>query len=287
MSPAPVAETGGAAAGDPGLFGPDSVSWRVVGDTSMALGGLRALLLQTLHPLAMHGVMTASNFRADPWGRLTRTAEYVATVTFGTTAAAERAGARVRGIHRRLSQEPVVEPETGGTYRVDDAALLRWVHVAEVESFVTTALRSGLRLSDAEVDRWYDEQLTSARLVGLDPASVPGSRADVADYLATVRPELLATREARRAARFLVVPPMPAKVALVSPARPAWAVLGVTAFGLLPRWARRLYHLPGLPTTDLQASLVARAVRTAALAVPRPLREGPHLRAARERLALG
>lgn len=271
---------------DPGLFGPGSVTWRVVGDPSMALAGLRALLLQTLHPLAMHGVVTNSDFRADPWGRLARTADYVATVTYGTRAEAERAGARVRGIHRRASLDVATEPETGGTYRVSDPDLLLWVHVAEVESFVTTAVRCGLRLTDAEIDCWYDEQRVSARLVGLDAAAVPGSRADVADYLVGVRPLLLATAEARRAARFIVAPPMPAKIALGTPARPAWAALGLTAFGLLPRWARRLYRLPGLPTTDLQAVLAGRALRTAALLLPRSLREGPHRRAALDRLAL-
>lgn len=276
----------GAQTADAGLFGPDSVTWQVIADPSMALGGLRALLLQTLHPLAMHGVVTNSDFRAAPWGRLLRTAEYVVTVTFGTAAEAERAGARVRGIHTRLSREPVIEPETGGSYRVNDPELLRWVHVAEVESFLTTAVRAGLRLSGAEIDEFYTEQLTSARLVGLDPATVPSSRAEIIDYWSDVRPQLHATAAARKAARFIVVPPMPAKVVLGTPARPAWAALGLTAFALLPRWARRMYRLPGFPTTDLQASLAARAVRTAALVVPTSLREGPQVTAARERLAL-
>jgi uncharacterized protein (DUF2236 family) len=135
-----------AEAPDPGLHGPDSVTWRVHADPSMALAGLRALLLQALHPLAMHGVIAHSDFRADPWGRLFRTAEYVGVTTYGTTEQARRAGARVRGIHRRLGG---IEPESGTAYRVDDPALLRWVHCVEVESFLSTALRCGLRLSEA------------------------------------------------------------------------------------------------------------------------------------------
>ena len=109
---------------DPGLYGPDSVTWRVHADPSMALAGLRALLLQAVHPLAMSGVAQHSDFREDPWGRLFRTAEYVGVTTFGTTEHARRAGAKVRGIHRRLGG---IEPESGIGYRVNDPELLRWV----------------------------------------------------------------------------------------------------------------------------------------------------------------
>jgi uncharacterized protein (DUF2236 family) len=266
---------------DPGLYGPDSVSWRVHADPSMALAGLRALFLQALHPLAMAGVAEHSDFRADPWGRLFRTAEYVNVTTFGTTAEATRAAARVRGIHRKLGG---IEPESGRPYRVDDPRLLLWVHCVEVESFLTTAVRSGLRLSRAEQDAYYAEQLTNARLIGLSTA--PASRQEVADYFASLRPELQATAPARAAARFVLFPPMPTRVALGTPARPAWVGLAGTAFAMLPRWARRLYRLPGLPTTDVGATAVGLALRTGLLAVPEALRHGPHVKDARARLGL-
>ncbi|MGI8536395.1 MAG: oxygenase MpaB family protein, partial [Mycobacteriales bacterium] len=134
---------------DPGLYGPDSVTWRVHADPSMALAGLRALLLQSVHPLAMSGVIQHSDFRADPWGRLFRTAEYVGVTTYGTTSEARRAGARVRGVHRGLAG---IEPESGVAYRVDDHDLLRYVHCVEVESFLTTAVRCGMRVSAADRD---------------------------------------------------------------------------------------------------------------------------------------
>ena len=89
---------------DPGLYGPDSVTWRVHADPAMALAGLRALLLQAVHPVAMHGVFTNSDFRADPWGRLFRTAEYVAVTAYGTTREAERAEARARDARQQLAQ---------------------------------------------------------------------------------------------------------------------------------------------------------------------------------------
>jgi len=268
---------------DPGLYGPDSVTWRVHADPSMALAGLRALLLQAVHPVAMHGVFANSDFRADPWGRLLRTAEYVAVTAFGTTSEAGRAGARVRGIHRQLSG---VEPDSGTAYRVDDPELLRWVHCSEVESFLTTALRCGLRLTRAEQDAYYAEQTRNAALVGLDPATVPGTVAQMTAYFAQMRPQLRVGRDARAAAQFILWPPMPALVQLGTPARPAWIALATASFAMLPRWARRLYRLPGLPTTDLAASAAGLAFRSGLLVVPARLRNGPQVVAAHQRLGL-
>ena len=272
------------AAGDPGLYGPDSVTWRVHADPSMALSGLRALLLQALHPLAMAGVQQHSDFRQDPWGRLFRTAEYVGVTTFGTTAEAHRAGARVRGIHRKLAG---IEPESGRAYRVDDPDLLRWVHCVEAESFLTTAVRCGLRVSAAERDAYYGEQTRNAELVGLDPATVPASVDQMAEYFRQVRAQLRTTKAARDAAAFVLWPPMPALVQLGTPARPAWVALASAAAAMLPRWARRMYRLPGLPTTDAAATAAGLAFRTGLLVVPQSLRHGPHVRDARARLGLG
>ena len=268
---------------DPGLHGPDSVTWRVHADPSMPLAGLRALLLQALHPLAMAGVAQHSDFRQDTWGRMVRTADYVGVTTYGTTEQARRAGARVRAIHGRLGG---IEPESGTPYRVSDPALLRWVHCVEVESFLSTAVRCGARLSEAERDRYYAEQVAAAELVGLDPATVPASVGQMDAYFREVQPQLRATESAREAVRFLLWPPMPALVQLGTPARPAWAALVTAAFAMLPAWSRRLYGLPGLPTTDLAATAAGVAFRSGLLAVPDALRAGPHLRQARTRLGL-
>lgn len=265
---------------DPGLYGPDSVTWRVHADPSMALAGLRALLLQAVHPLAMSGVAQHSDFRQDPWGRLFRTAEYVGVTTYGTTEQARRAGAKVRGIHGRLAG---IEPETGTAYRVNDPALLRWVHCVEVDSFLSTAVRCGLRLSRADQDRYYAEQQIGARLVGLD--DVPGSVDEMAEWFQGVRPQLRVSTAARDAARFVLWPPMPSLVSLGTPARPAWVALATAAFAMLPRWARRLYRLPGLPTTDVAATAAGLAFRSGLLVVPDSLRAGPHLKDARARMA--
>src|SRR6185503_8700454 len=117
--------------GDLGLFGPDSVTWRLHSEPILMLGGLRSLYLQSLHPRAVAGVSQNSGYRADPWGRLNRTSEFVGTVVFGSTAEVEAAASRVRRLHSRMS---ATDPRTGERFRVDEPDLLRWVHVAEVES---------------------------------------------------------------------------------------------------------------------------------------------------------
>jgi uncharacterized protein (DUF2236 family) len=266
-----------------GLFGPDSVTWRLHGDPAMMLAGFRALLLQGVHPLAMAGFEANSRYRDDPWGRLQRTGTWVGTVTYGTRGEAEAAGARLRALHARL--RPGVEPETGLHYRVDDPELLLWVHCAEVESFLSTYRRSGGPLAAGDGDRYVDEMRESARLVGLDPASVPSDEAELRDYFEQVRPTLYVTSVARRNALWGFAPPMPWWLQVTTPARPSWALLVGTAAALLPRWARRLYGLPGLPTTDLTAEVTARALRQALLRLPGSWMENPARADAVRRLA--
>ncbi|MEV0330668.1 oxygenase MpaB family protein [Micromonospora echinospora] len=274
---------------DLGLFGPDSVTWKVHEEPVLLVAGLRALYLQALHPRTMAGVAQNSNYRRDAWGRLLRTSTYVATTIYGTTAEAEAAGRRLRALHARLR---AVDPVSGERFRVDEPDLLRWVHVTEVESFVTTARRAGLSLTDAEVDGYYTEQRRAAALVGLDPDTVPGTAAEVAAYYRRIRPELRMTREAAETALFLTAPPLPGGFSL--PVRlgltlgpPRWAYFGVagTALGLLPGWARRLYGGLGLPTTALSAEVGLRALRLALAAVPQRYREGPLQQAAKARAA--
>jgi uncharacterized protein (DUF2236 family) len=269
---------------DPGLFGPGSVTWRVHADPLMGLAGLRALLLQALHPVALAGVTQNSSFREDPWGRLLRTAEYVGTVTYGSTPEAARAGARVRGVHRRVRG---IDNRTGRAFRATDTDLLLWVHCCEVESFVSTAHRGGLSLDDDDVNDYYAEQVRSAELVGIPASLVPDSSAAMERYFRERRPELVAGKEARQVARFILVPPMPRRVRLLTPARPAWLGIGALGFALLPRWARRMYQLPGLPTTDLSAAALSWGLRRTALRLPASVRDGPHVKAARQRMGLG
>ncbi|MFE0786974.1 oxygenase MpaB family protein [Streptomyces mutabilis] len=223
-------------AGDPGLFGPGSVTWQAHGDPMMWIAGIRALYLQALHPRAVRGVMQNSDFRRDAWGRLMRTASFVGTTTYGTTEAAERAGARVRKIHRMLG---ATDPDTGERYGVDEPALLLWVHCAEIDSYLHVLRRSGFPLTDGHADRYLAEHRHSARLVGLDPAAVPADRAALAAYFARVRPELAAGDDAHEVDDFLRRPPVHP---LLVPARALlWHRVAQLAYDSLPPYAHELY----------------------------------------------
>jgi uncharacterized protein (DUF2236 family) len=280
---------------DIGLFGPDSVTWKLHEEPIVTMGGLRSLYLQALHPRAIAGVAQNSVYKSDPLGRFTRTSEYVETVIYGSTDEAERAARRIRRMHARMT---ATDPRTGERFRVDEPELLRWVHVTEVESFLSTARRAGLKLSDEEVDRYYTEQLKAAELIGLDPATVPGTAAEVAAYYEQMQPQLGITREAAETALFLTVPPVPdflgnraLRLGLnLGPAR--WTYFGIagTALALLPPWARKMYGGLGLPTTDLSADLSVRGMRLLLAAVlstvARQYKMAPGRRAALERIGL-
>jgi uncharacterized protein (DUF2236 family) len=244
---------------DPGLFTPASVTWQAHGDPMMWVAGIRALYLQALHPRAVRAVIENSDFREDAWGRLRRTADFVGTTTYGTTEAAERAGARVRRIHDMLR---ATDPDTGRTYRIDDPELLLWVHCAEIDSYVHVLCRSGYPLTDALADRYVAEHRESARLVGLDPAGVPGSRAELAAYFASVRPSLAAGADAREIDDFLR---RPGVHPLLLPARALlWPHVARLAYAALPPWAHALYGRPAPPpaTVTRRLRLTGAALRT-------------------------
>ena len=135
-------------AGDDGFFGPASVAWRVSADLASPVAGLRSLLMQALHPLAMAGVDQHSGWRRDPVGRLAATSAYLATVTFGERAVAEQAAARVRRIHDHVRGTDAV---TGRPYAAGDPALLLWVHGALVDSVLTAGSQLGTALSAADM----------------------------------------------------------------------------------------------------------------------------------------
>ncbi|WP_344321138.1 oxygenase MpaB family protein [Streptomyces macrosporus] len=224
----------------PRWFGPDRPIRTVHGDASMFVGGLRALLLQSLHPLAMAAVAGHSGYRGDPWGRLQRTSTFLAVTTFGTAEDARRAVERVRAVHRRVHG---TTPD-GEEYAASDPHLLGWVHAAEVDSFLRAHRRYGARrLDDAAYDGYVADAARVAEALGVhDP---PRDQAELAARLDGYRPELRATPQARDAARFLLLhPPLPWV------ARPPYAVLTAAAVALLPRWAREPLRLPHLPVIE-------------------------------------
>ncbi|MEO6703083.1 MAG: oxygenase MpaB family protein [Jatrophihabitantaceae bacterium] len=228
--------------GGPRWFAEDRPIRRVHGDAAMFVGGLCALLLQSLHPLAMAGVAGHSGFRGDPWGRLQRTSHFLAVTTFGTAADAEAMVGRIRRIHERVTGLA----EDGRPYAASDPHLLRWVHVAEVDSFLQAHQRFGARpLDQAGRDGYVADAARVAEALGvIDP---PATEAALAAELQAYRPELASTPAARDAARFMLLqPPLPLL------ARAPYAVLAAAAVSSLPRWARwplRLPYLPGAEAT--------------------------------------
>jgi uncharacterized protein (DUF2236 family) len=224
----------------PRWFSPEDPIWRVHADAAMFPGGLRALLLQSLHPLAMAGVAGHSGYRGDPWGRLQRTSEFIATTTFGTIAHAEQQIARVRAIHERVRG---TAPD-GRRYAASSPDLLRWVHLAETDSFLTTYQRYGVTpLTAEEADRYVEQAgLVAVRLGVTNPPATVG---ELSAALDEYRPELQGTPEARATARYLLLsPPLPLA------ARPGYAALAAGSVATLPWWARIPLGLPPLPLTD-------------------------------------
>ncbi len=221
-------------AGDPGWFGPDSVAWRVHAEFgTMLVGGFSALLLQTLHPLVMQGVADHSNYREDPLGRFRRTAGFLGATTYGSDALAREAVRRVRSIHRRVRG---VTPD-GRSYSASDPALITYVHVTEVWSFLRAYQRYALRpLPADDENRYLEEAAVVARRLGA--ISVPTSMTEVREYLREVRPELHRTPASDEAVRFL----------RASVARAPWDVVAhrtvfEAAIDLLPPFARHELRL--------------------------------------------
>ena len=261
---------------DTGLFGPHSVTWRVHLEPVLHVGGIRALILQALHPWVMLGTYQNSAL-FDPqkaWGRFVRTAEFVGIRTYGTTAEVEAASRRVRGLHAKLRGH---DPATGRPFRLDDPRWLLWVHCGEIDSYVDVAVRAGV-LDAADADRYVAESARSAEVVGA--ADAPRSRADLKAYFDDVRPQLRLTDEAITGTVNLLTARLPAPKS-VKLTQPPVAAL---AFATLPRWARRMYGSPGLPTTDLSATLALKALRAAAARIPGPA-DPPRMERARRLMA--
>ncbi|GBH26525.1 oxygenase MpaB family protein [Burkholderia vietnamiensis] len=239
--------------GDPGLFGPDAVCWRVHADfASMMTGGVSALLLQALHPLALAGVWDHSSFRTDILGRLRRTATFISGTTFGNRADAPALIERVKAIHTCVSG---TAPD-GRPYRADDPALLTWVHVAEVSSFLAAHLRYvNPALSGECQDRYYAETAQIAERLGAQ--AVPRSRAEVAAYLARMQPGLEAGPRTFEVIRILLNAPL-AKPAL----RPAATLVMHAGIDLLPPWAQQMLGLARF--APLRRAVVRPGVRAVA-----------------------
>ena len=224
-------------------------------DASMFIGGIRALLLQSLHPLAMAAVDQHSGFRGDPWGRLQRTSTFLAETTFGTEEMAKRAVDIVHAVHKRV----VGTAPDGRPYEANDPHLLLWVHIAEIDSFLTAYDRYGDRtLTPSQRDTYVAQTAHVARMLGAEEP--PTSVAELEACMDRFRPELRTTEAARRTARYLLIHP-PVSLAL----RPGYTMLCAAAVGLMPRWTRLPLRLPYLPIAEATAVRATGAVATTAI----------------------
>jgi uncharacterized protein (DUF2236 family) len=234
----------------PRWFPAGSPITRVHGDASMYVGGIRAVLLQTMQPQAMTAVAEHSGYRGDMWGRLARTSRFLAVTTFGTADDAQQAVDAVRAIHDRVNG---AMPD-GTSYDANDPHLLEWVHVAEIQSFLLAHRRYGARpLDQAGYDEYVAQAAEVARRLGAtDP---PTTEAELHAAVEAFRPELRAIDHAREAVSYLIRHPD-----LPLPARPPYWVLVAAAVGLMPEWTREPLGLPRLPVAhDLVADVLGRA----------------------------
>ncbi len=248
--------------GDPGLFGPEAVCWRIHGDfTSMLIGGITALLLQALHPLALAGVWDHSNFREDLLGRLRRTGQFVSGTTFASRADADWLIDKVRRIHLHV----VGTAPDGRPYSASDPELLTWVHVAEVHSFLQAHLRYlNPQMSGADQDRYYAEIALVAERLGA--RGVPRNRVQMDNYLQRMRGQLLCDERSREILRILLAAPAPSRLAA-----PVGKLFMQAGIDLLPDWAQQMLDQP---MTPLRSRLVRSSVHSIAPIIRWAVRSG-------------
>jgi len=221
--------------GDPGLFGPGSMTWPVVGDTAVFVGGIRALLVQAAHPEVAAGVAQHSRYREDPLGRLTRTAAYVTATSFGAMPEVERAVAVVRGRHRPVTGRS----DRGLPYDASDPALSAWVHNSLTDSFLTAYRVYGARpCPPADADRYVREQTRVGALLGAAP--LPDTAAALSAWVAG-HPRLAPSPASAQAISFLRRPPLPPAI------RAAYSVLLRAAAATLPGRIQEIVGLPSRP----------------------------------------
>ncbi|MBC3412989.1 DUF2236 domain-containing protein [Pseudomonas sp. SWRI51] len=255
--------------GDPGLFGPQSISWQVHGDfPSMLVGGISALMLQVLHPLALAGVWDHSNFRHDLLGRLRRTSQFISGTTFGSTRDAEWLIEKVRTIHLQV----VGNAPDGRPYAASDPDLLTWVHVAEVSSFLAAHLRyRNPALPRAAQDAYYDEIALIAERLGA--RDVPRSCAEVEAYLQRMRPQLQCDARSLEVVDILLKAPAPSRMA-----QPVGKLMLNAGIDLLPAWAGQML---GLKQSALERRMIRLGLARTAPLLRWAMRDGSAHRARR------
>jgi uncharacterized protein (DUF2236 family) len=268
--------------GDVGLLGPGTVTWRVNREGVLLVGGGATLILQVAHPLVAAGVADHSNYREDPWGRLSRTLDLTTKVVFGDMRTAEEAARRIRSVHQGVAG---VTKEDGGRYpkgtpyRANDPELLRWVHATLVYTALDVYQRCVSPLTIAEQRRYYEEQKTLAEIFGVPCERMPGTFAAFNEYVFDMleSDRIAVTGALRDVVDATLRPQLPFV------ARPLVEALNLATIGLLPERLREELGLPWNRTRErvFEASRVT--LRRIIPALPSLLRAFPPARSAERR----
>jgi uncharacterized protein (DUF2236 family) len=229
---------------DAGLYGPDSVSWKVHKETTVLFGGARALLMQAAHPLVIAGARQTGFYQRNPWRRLERTLHLAYTITFGTRSEALAAAEQINEVHRRVKG---VDEVTGLPYDAFDPDLLLWVHACLVDSALLFEELTVGRLTAEEKERFHEEQTVGAELLGLSrdriPPSVPALRAYI--DMMVESGELIVGDSALEVADTIRHPPPEAEY------RPILAAVSFWAFGTLPGPLKKSYGVRWSPLHEV------------------------------------
>ena len=249
--------------GDPGLCGPDSISWRVIGDVSVFIGGIRALLIQAAHPEVVAGVDDHSRYRDDPLGRLSRTSFYVTSATFGSLPEVEEAVGLVNSAHQGVSGTS----HRGRPYRASTPDLAAWVHNSLTDSFLEAYQRFGGRLSTDHADQFVVEQTRVGEMLGASP--LPTTAGELREWI-TGHPALASSPGMRAAVRFLQNPPIPAAQ------KAGYQILMNGAISTIPRELTSVLGLTPFPGARVSSTAMVLGLR-------RIMKNSPAWQAALER----
>jgi len=255
----------GTAVRDVGFFGPESVSWRVHRETTVLFGGARALLMQAAHPLVIAGARESGFYERNPWKRLERTLALTYTITFGSRDEARRAADRINEVHHRVHG---IDPVTGRRYDARDPDLLLWVHACLVESALLFERRTVGALTEADRQRFHEEQMVAAELLELPRDRVPPTVAGLRAYLGHVvaGDDLVVTDASRQVADLFRHPPRQAEW------RPVLRAVAWWAFGTLPPRLRSMYGVRWGPLSEARLRGSLGALKFARPAIPRRFR---------------
>jgi uncharacterized protein (DUF2236 family) len=263
---------------DDGLFGPSSVSWRVNRETTVLFGGARALLMQAAHPLILAGARQTGFYERNPWKRLERTLQLTFTITFGTRAEAEDAVRRINRVHRDIHG---VDPVTGLPYDAMDPDLLLWVHACLVHSQLLFEHLTVGHLGDDDRERFHQEQMVGAELLGLERSRIPPTVAALREYIEGVVAIgiLRVGTDTMKVANLIRHPPPGV------PWRPVLRQVARWAFGTLPPSLREAYGIRWGPLQEFQLRGSLATLKLIRPAIPGKFREIVPARQAAERLA--